>query len=62
MDFILRYGDKLVTIEVKSNQELLRHSGIDSFVKQFKPHRTLLVGDHGIPLEEFLSSPMISLF
>ena len=32
-------------------------SGMDSFIKQFKPSRILLVGDsHGIPLEKFLSA------
>ncbi len=62
VDFVLQLGDKRIAIEVKSNQESIRHSGIDSFVKQFKPNRILLVGDQGIPLETFLSTTPNSLF
>lgn len=62
VDFVLQLGDKLIAIEVKSGQESIRHSGIDSFVKQFKPDRILLVGDQGIPLQTFLSTSPNSLF
>lgn len=62
VDFVLRLRDKLIAIEVKSNQEFMRHSGIDSFVKQFNPDRILLVGDQGIPLKSFLLTAPSSLF
>lgn len=62
VDFVLRLGDKLIAIEVKNGQESIHHSGIDSFVKQFKPNRILLVGDQGIPLKTFLSTAPNSLF
>jgi predicted AAA+ superfamily ATPase len=62
VDFVLQLGDKLIAIEVKSNQESIQHSGIDSFVKQFNPDRILLVGDQGIPLKSFLSTAPSSLF
>jgi len=62
VDFVLQLGDKLIAIEVKSGKGSLRQSAIDSFVKQFKPNRILLVGDQGIPLEAFLSISPSSLF
>jgi len=62
VDFVLQLGDKLIAIEVKSGQQSIHHSGIDSFVKQFKPDRILLVGDQGIPLKQFLLTPPNSLF
>ena len=62
VDFVLKLGDKLIAIEVKNGQESIHHSGIDSFVKQFKPDRILLVGDQGIPLKTFLSTAPNSLF
>jgi hypothetical protein len=62
VDFVLRLGDKIIALEVKSGQESLRHSGIDAFVKQFNPYRILLIGDQGIPLETFLSTSPKSLF
>lgn len=62
VDFILQLGDKLIAIEVKSNHDPLYHSGIDAFVKQFKPMRVLLIGKQGIPLDQFLSTDLNSLF
>lgn len=62
VDFVLQFGDKLIAIEVKSGHESIRHSGMDSFVKQFNPDRILLVGDQGIPLKTFLSTAPSSLF
>lgn len=50
---MLQRHDHLIAIEVKSNK-IHRATGIDSFVKQFKPSSTLLVGEDGIPWEEFL--------
>lgn len=62
VDFVLQMGDKIIAIEVKSGQEPIRHSGMQSFANQFKPDRILLVGDQGIPLKTFLSTAPSSLF
>ncbi len=62
VDFVLKLGDKRIAIEVKSGQETISHSAIDLFVKQFNPDRIVLIGDEGIPLETFLSTPPSSLF
>lgn len=62
VDFVLQLGEKLIAIEVKTGQESIRHSGIDSFVKQFNPKRILLVGDQGVPIKAFLSTAPMSLF
>ena len=62
VDFVLQLGEKLIVIEVKSGQESIHHSGIDSFVKLFNPDRILLVGDQGIPLKTFLSTTPNTLF
>lgn len=62
VDFVLKLGDKVIALEVKSGQESMQRSAIDSFVKQFNPDRILLVGDQGIPLETFLSTTPSSLF
>ncbi len=45
VDFVLQLGEKLVAIEVKSTQESMQRSGVDSFVQQFNPDRILLVGN-----------------
>lgn len=58
VDFVLSYGSKTVAIEVKSGAESFSRSGIDLFVKQFKPGRILLVGEQGIALEDFIRTPL----
>jgi predicted AAA+ superfamily ATPase len=62
VDFVLKHGSSLTAIEVKSgNNEKVSRSGMDLFVKQFKPARCLLVGQQGIHLEEFLKTPLLDL-
>ncbi|KKQ33028.1 MAG: hypothetical protein US49_C0003G0056 [candidate division TM6 bacterium GW2011_GWF2_37_49] len=58
VDFVLKRGDSITAIEVKSGPENFRRSGIDLFVREFKPSRVLLVGDQGIPVSDFLKSPI----
>jgi predicted AAA+ superfamily ATPase len=58
VDFILKRGDSITAIEVKSGQEGFNRSGIDLFVKDFKPNRVLLVGEQGISIEHFLKKPI----
>ena len=57
VDFILRRGPRLVSIEVKSGPRKTNRHGVEEFEKRFRPHRALFVGEHGIPLDEFLSVP-----
>lgn len=58
VDFVLQQGRNIVGIEVKSGRRREALNGIAAFRKQFNPLRTLLVGGDGIPLKEFLSSPV----
>ena len=58
VDFVIKYGEALTVIEVKSGSIATRNSGMDLFVKQFSPSRVLLVGEQGIPLIDFLSAPI----
>jgi hypothetical protein len=59
VDFVLQHGKTTVSIEVKSGARRESLSGMDAFARMFKPKRQLLVGGQGIPLEEFLSKPVI---
>jgi hypothetical protein len=58
VDFVLRAGPALVAIEVKSSRKKQNLPGIEAFQKTFRVKRQLLVGGQGIPLEEFLSTPL----
>lgn len=59
VDFVLKNGDFLTAIEVKSGSKSMNQSGMDLFVSKFSPNRVLLVGNGGIPLEQFFSTPLL---
>lgn len=58
VDFVARAGRRLTAIEVKSSPGGKLNSGAAAFAAAFEPDRTLLIGDDGIALEEFLSRPV----
>lgn len=58
VDFVLKHGDNITAIEVKSGSKSMKFSGMDLFVKEFNPNRILLVGDQGISISDFLTSPI----
>ncbi len=58
VDFILRAGNNVAAIEVKSGRRRERLFGIEAFSKAFRVKRQLWVGEQGIPVGEFLSTPI----
>lgn len=58
VDFVVRRGKTVVALEVKSGRRPAARRGLEAFSQAFKPTRKLLVGADGIPLEEFLSTPL----
>jgi hypothetical protein len=61
VDFVLQKGNKTIGIEVKSGRNK-QTSGIPAFNQRFNPTKILLVGREGIPIEEFLGTPVSNLF
>jgi predicted AAA+ superfamily ATPase len=57
VDFVLAKHKDLVAIEVKSGRRKTSLPGIEAFSKEFKVNRKLLVGPHGLPLDQFFSTP-----
>ena len=57
VDFVLRRGPRLVGIEVKSGPSPRSPRGLETFEERFRPHRILVVGEGGVPLNEFLAAP-----
>ncbi len=53
VDFVLSRGKRITAIEVKSGGRPRRGPGLDAFAGRFDGVRKLLVGEGGIPLEEF---------
>lgn len=57
VDFVLQRGPRIIAIEVKSGTKPPTLRGMAMFKQRFRPYRSLLVGEGGIGLNEFLSVP-----
>lgn len=55
------YFQTIVAVEVKSNHDK-DTSGLHVFSELYHPHRSVLVGEGGIPAETFLHSDLKELF
>lgn len=62
VDFVLEHGRKLVALEVKSGPQRGKPIGLEEFATRFSPQCSLLVGEDGIPISEFLSTPAMDWF
>lgn len=58
VDFVVVAGGHLTAIEVKSGRAGSTLPGMLAFSRMFNPDRTLLVGDGGVSVEDFLSVPV----
>ena len=59
VDFVLRRGERVVAIEVKSGRRKTSLPGIEAFAAAFPVTRKLLVGAQGISWQEFLLTPPV---
>ena len=62
VDFVLTRGRRLVAFEVKSGARKPRTSGLERFAELFDVQTTTVVGEGGLPLSEFLSTPASEWF
>ena len=58
---MVRSGDRLVAIEVKSGRAARNQPGIDAFANAHRPSRTLLVGSGACRSKRFISTPVNQL-
>lgn len=61
MDFVIERQDKVIGIEVKGGRSQTA-KGLQKFKDTIKPHKLLLVGNSGIPWQEFLKMDVKSIF
>lgn len=57
VDFVLTNGRKILAIEVKSGAKFATPKGLEVFSGKYLEARTMIVGEGGISLAEFLSYP-----
>ena len=61
VDFVLNFDQKLFAIEVESGG-IKNRRGLDAFTKHYKEASQVVIGQDGIPLQKFLSTPAETLF
>ncbi len=61
VDFVLKKGEKVIGLEVKSSSAK-RTSGMKAFSGQFHTDKVLLIGDGGLPWQEFMQINPEELF
>jgi predicted AAA+ superfamily ATPase len=54
VDYVVKSGESLLGIEVKSGRIRGKHAGSEVFRKKWPRSKTLLVGEQGVSLGEFL--------
>lgn len=57
VDFVLTNGRRILGIEVKSGAKYAVPRGLETFAEKFKGARTMIVGEGGVSLAEFLLQP-----
>lgn len=62
VDYVLSNGKQLVAIEVKSGRSKNNLPGMTAFIALYKPHRAIQIGDKGLSLEKFLTTPIEDFF
>ena len=61
VDYIIKHGDQIIGIEVKSGDEGLSEKAAKKFTDCFPSSKLLLVGKHGIPYETFMKASLSDL-
>lgn len=57
VDFVIRKGEKIVAVEVKSGKRTTSLPGLAAFSKRYPSAKTFSVGGAGIGVQEFLETP-----
>ena len=55
VDYVIRKGEELAAVEIKSGRKKQRASGLAIFEKKFRTTKSFIVGTTGVSLEDFLT-------
>ena len=62
IDYVVKYGRRVLGIEVKSGDEGIPKKPADKFLSLFPDAKLILVGRHGIPYDVFMKAEIKDLF
>lgn len=58
VDFVIRKGKTVITITVENDKRGLNLRGVERFTRLYSPQHNLFVGKQGIPIDQFLFTPL----
>lgn len=61
VDFVMEKGGKVIALEVKTNPAR-QTKGMSAFMKQWQPHKILMIGKEGLSWQDFLTIRVNDLF
>lgn len=61
VDFIIKKGDSILPIQTNISYNKSSLSSIEAFTQKFHPQKKLIIGEGGMPLDEFLLTSLDSL-
>jgi hypothetical protein len=61
VDYVIKFGNQIIGIEVKSGDEGLPDRTMSRFTNRFSEAKLILVGKHGIPYEVFMKTELYDL-
>lgn len=61
VDFVVEYKKRIIALEVKTSK-VGGLTGLNSFIRQYHPEKSLVIGTDGIPWQEFLQMDVLDLY
>lgn len=58
VDFVIRKGDRLCAVDVKTGRKRIQTSGLNEFVERYPRSRQMVVGVGGVGLKDFFETPV----
>lgn len=58
VDFIIQKGKDLIAIDINTSKKSKNTQGLEVFLQKYPSAKTLIIGEGGISVEEFLLSPL----
>lgn len=58
VDFVVRKGETIITIMVKPPKKGIGIRAVEVFSEMYNPQQNLIVGEDGIPVDQFLLTPL----
>jgi len=60
VDFVIRKGETIITLMVNPSKKGIGVRAVEVFSEIYRPQQNLIVGEQGIPVDQFLLTPLVT--